>query len=337
MPFGRGAVVCVVGLFLAVEGSVLIGDNDWLETITIYTMDTEADPMEPTDIYVMSDRSYLGGCIDNVDNIVYMAYGYNGESGIHRIDALDPTTGTLIYTGANFTVDEYIGDVKCDSVWHTVILGTTVRRDLILYSVVPATGELTVMASYNSSSEMMGFTLGGQTYDSQSHQYFFPNLNSEITLPDGIIYSGLMLVFRGDGTIGEYPWATKYWCFESPSAIPGGESLLEVNMSFPSPYSILKSRIQRPRPVGVAANLCLDEMTVDPSVTFSDIGTTYALENYVWAVGSAYIPQTNHFYMYGAPSVHSAQLFDWDVETGTRKESEHLKMTPYCWVGYLYP
>ncbi|KAH3755944.1 hypothetical protein Pelo_12264 [Pelomyxa schiedti] len=331
MPFGR-TLVYVVGLFLAVEGSVLIGDNYWLGNITIYTMDTEADPLEPTDIYFMSDGSYLGGCIDNSDNIVYLVYGYNGEP--HRIDALDPTTGTLIYTGAEFTVDEYIGDVKCDSVWHTVILITTIHRSVIVYNAVPATGELTVTGYYNSSSEKMVLTYGGQAYDSQTHQYFFPNLNNEIALPDGYIYMGLMLVFHEDGTIEEYPWETKFWCLENPSALPGGESLLGVNMSFPSSGSILNGRKQR-KSVGISAGLSLDVMDVGSPITFSDVGPTYSLTNGVWAIGSTYIPQTNQFYMYEAPE-HGAQLLTWDVETGIRKESGELKMEPLNWLGYLY-
>ncbi|KAH3714075.1 hypothetical protein Pelo_19417 [Pelomyxa schiedti] len=147
---------------------------------------------------------------------------------------------------------------------------------------------------------------------------------------------GLLIIFHEDGTIEEYPWETKLWRYESPAVIPGSDSLIGMNMSFPTSASILKSRNQRKRLAGFSAALCLDVMDVGPPVTFSDVGPTYPLANALWAVSSVYIPQTNQLYLYEAPTV-GAMLMTWDVKTGISTEYGELEMDPLNWLGYLYP
>lgn len=282
---------------------------------------------------ITEEGAYTGGCSDYVDNKVYIVYGgYNV-----RIDTLDPVTG-VVTTGTKFTLPEQVADIKCDSVWHTVVLFTLAvgQMSASVYNVVPATGEFTLKSYYNSSDSQLWLSYGDQTYDSESHQFFFPNLYGE--KPPGPTYIGDMIVFNLDtGDVSLYPWENQAFLFESPSAIPGGKTLIGNNMSFIRSFGDrnIKRSFRNPKPQAVDqffTTLMVNDYNAN---TFTNIGPTDPLDGGVWGVGSVYDPASNQYYLFEDAPAAFSYLLTWDVTTGVRTQSQSFVLDPYIWMGYL--
>eukprot|EP01106_Pelomyxa_sp_JSP_P018054 TRINITY_DN790_c0_g1_i1.p1 TRINITY_DN790_c0_g1~~TRINITY_DN790_c0_g1_i1.p1 ORF type:complete len:329 (-),score=52.17 TRINITY_DN790_c0_g1_i1:81-1067(-) len=322
----------VVSALALVRATLLVGDDSI--SSSIYTLDTAIDPPAISIIHRIVG-TYRGGCSYTGTGSVYMLFGSAASS--YRLDTLYVATNN-VSSGKNFQLPNQVVDIKCDTVWHTVVLTTVTTDDVMMsvYSVTPLTGNAALITTYNSTSQYgIIMSYGENTYSSKVHKLYLSVFEYQKIGPK--YFGTLYIVDMVAGYVKPVPWENDGFLFESSAVLSYDDQVLVgvdlAVLRFGSNL-IRAGGNSKPRLPGASFNSTLDYWHYTEG-TFADVGQSLEAPM-TWAVGSVIDEVENHYYLLSNPSDLDAAVLTYDLTSGARSQSSAFTTaSPWNWVGLL--
>eukprot|EP01105_Mastigella_eilhardi_P005413 TRINITY_DN17135_c0_g1_i1.p1 TRINITY_DN17135_c0_g1~~TRINITY_DN17135_c0_g1_i1.p1 ORF type:complete len:361 (-),score=89.48 TRINITY_DN17135_c0_g1_i1:95-1177(-) len=340
------SLALIAGALLAGRAccTVIVGDSFVTGNPFVYTLDTTSNPPALTNLYT-TGNDYVSGCVDSADGVVHVVNRANTAAGgapLYRIDTLSISTGDIV-TGTTFEMTTQIDgeDVKCDEVWHTVLLLTFSNDSMTVtvHSVVPATGVVTTTASFASAKYPIGLISGGQTYCSETHTYFMTNFEHQRPAKHEFWFATIAINMASNEAAC-YPYEQDGFNLEDNTAFsqtPEGTMLgLLVNITgsdfLPLQLQRQRAGLQRGSATSVTLTTTLCYFAYEKGV-FTLVGDATAQEMLMWAVGAVVDEGAGLLFDFERPGV----LRSWDLTTGAHTAFKPVvELQPYTFAGFYH-
>ncbi|KAH3759129.1 hypothetical protein Pelo_9035 [Pelomyxa schiedti] len=310
----------VLGVFAPlVQCSILVGDS-MIPEYRVYSLDTSTSPATVTFLYTIaspdSGAYYGSGCVDSSAGMARLLFrnSTDGESYFYYILSVDLSSGVAT-KGAQFSTPGELNteDVKCDSVFHTVILMliSDDAMSLTLYSVTPDSGNITLVAFYTCQNEI-SLSYGGQVYDSTYHMYYIQNFIWQRPGRREYWYATLAISTQ-DGSVQYIPYNVTGFEFEDQALTLQTHTANQL----------------------AGVNVFIDnsgwQLTYFDFAhsTYTYPGDKFRFSGGVWSVGSA----TDYEFLYemGDPNI----LLSWDLDSGALSISRLTQsFTPHSFLNF---